>query len=243
MGFAFTYWTVVMGISFSLANGSMTLLSQAYGADDTEQLNLTIKQTLWVGTTLTAGLTILHVTLARELVSILGAGPAATEYGAIYLQVMALVFVFKFLNQTGSRVFVCANDAWTPMVFRVCGAVLNIVLNAAFIFGLGLGVFGAALGTLLATITITVALGIGLVRGSFPGLGEFPVRLRIGPPYFDAELTGQLLKIGTPLMTRRLVSRGARFVMIASVAQFGTIVVAAYTIGRQIRGLTNAPGW
>lgn len=112
------------------------------------------------------------------------------------------------------------------------GAVVNLILNVVFIFGLGLGVFSAALGTLLAAIIVTLAFGVGFLWGYFPGVGALPVRVKHQRPFFDLRLGKQLLEISAPLVVRRMRSRAAQFPMLAIVSQFGTVIVAAYQVSR-----------
>ncbi len=243
MGFAFAYWMVALSVGFSLANGAMTFLSQRYGADDMAGFDLAFKQTLWIELVLASALTIGFFVGAEPLIAALGAGPEALEYGRIYLQVVVVGLVFEATSQLASRTLVSANDAWTPMTVRAGGAVGNVFLNAVFIFGLGLGVFGAALGTVIATAGVATVLAVGFVRGRLPGFGSLPVRISLTGPYFDRQLSTQILEVGTPLMVRRIVSRASQFFMLAIVAHFGTVIVAAYVASREVRALMNTPGW
>lgn len=243
LGFAFAYWMVAIAVAYSLANGAMAFLSQRYGADDMPGMDLAFKQTLWIELLL-AGLFITLYTLAStELVAVLGAGPEALVHGSVYLQVVVWALVFDAISLLAGRALVSANDAWTPMVIRAGGAVANIGLNAIFIFGLGLGVFGAALGTVLSSAAITVVLVVGFLRGRLPHFGELPVKISVTGPWFDLGLTRQIIEVGTPLVARELVSRVAQFPMLAIVAQFGTVIVAAYVASREVRALMNTPGW
>lgn len=243
MGFAFAYWSIANAVGFSLANGAMTFLSQRFGAEDVRGFDLAFKQTLWIELTFAGVFMAIFVAGAELLIGILGAAPASLSHGTIYLQVIALGLGFEVTSQLASRAFVSANDAWTPMVIRGGGALMNIVLNAVFIFGLGLGVFGAALGTVLSAAAICVVTVIGLVWGRLPYLGSIPARIYLRRPLFDGHLMKQIIEVSMPLVGRRILSRGSQFLMLAIVAQFGTIIVAAYVASREVREIMNAPGW
>lgn len=243
IAFARPYWSVAGGIGTAIANGSIVLISQRYGAEAYNEMDIAIKQSLIVSTLVALPIVVFYWFLAGELIGLLGASPEATMYGTTYLQVTGLAHLFKFPNKVAGRTLVGVDDAWTPMVFRAGGAVVNLVLNVIFIFGLGLGVFGAALGTLLAAIIVTLAFGVGFVWGYFPGIGELPVRVRHQRPFFDLRLGKQLLEISAPLVVRRMGSRAAQFPMLAIVSQFGTVIVAAYQVSRQIRKMMNTPNW
>lgn len=243
LGFAIAYWGIAGAIGFSLANGAMTFLSQRYGANDTVGFDLVMKQTLWIELAIAGVLAVVFIAFADRLIELLGASPAATRYGTTYLHVMALALLFELPNKVGSRALLSADDAWSPMVVRASGAIGNVLLNAVFIFVFGWGVFGAALGTLVSTVAVTVAFSFGLTTGWLPAIGELPVRIRLVPPHIHRPTIKQILEVGVPLMGKQIVSRGANFLMLAIVAYFGTIVVAAYTVARAIRDLMNTPAW
>ncbi len=243
MGFAVAYWAIAIGIGFSMANGGMTFISQRFGADDPVGLDLAFKQTLWLELALAGAIMVAYVGFATPLIELLGAAPTSVRYGSTYLSVVALGAAFEVTNMLAARTFVSANDAWTPMVLRAGGAAANILLNAVFIFGLGLGVFGAAAGTVLATAVVTLVFAAGMLRGSLPGVGALPFSISLRGPYLDRRLLGQIVDVGAPLVLRQVVSRAAQFFMLAIVANFGTIVVAAYVASREVRAVMNAPAW
>lgn len=243
LGFAYTYMFLVSGLSLGTAGGTISLVSQRYGADEYREIDLAVKQSIWIAIFMAIPLTIIYWQFADELIRLLGAASMTLQFGSTYLQLISLGFVFKFVNHIAGRALIGVDDAWTPMVFRVAGSGLNIVLNVILIFGLGLGVTGAAVGTLCATILVAGCFIWGFVGGSFPIIGDFPIQLRLEPPYVDWPLMRQLLDISFPLMIRRMGAGAARFPLIALVAQFGTVIVAAYTISRRVRTLMNAPNW
>jgi len=243
MGFAFAYWAIARGVGFSLANGGMTLMAQRFGADDAAGMDLAFKQTLWLELLLAGAFTITFVAAAEPLIAVLGASPDALGHGTVYLQVVAVGLLFGVSNQLATRLLISANDAWTPMVLRAGGAVFNVALNAVFIFWLDLGVFGAALGTVVASIVITATFWLGFLRGRLPYFGSLPIRISASGPYLDRTVLRQVVELGSPLVGRLVVSRGSHFFMLAIVAQFGTVIVAAYVAAREVRALMNAPGW
>ena len=150
---------------------------------------------------------------------------------------------FAGLNLIGSRTLVGTDDAWTPMVIRVGGAVVNVALNAALIFGLDLGVLGAALGTVLANVVVTATFALGLVRGRVPLIGAFPTTLDPLGSYLDRETMFRVVRIGTPIIGKNLAWRLGEFPLLAIVDLFGTAVAAAFVIALRVRDLLNTPGW
>jgi putative MATE family efflux protein len=179
---------------------------------------------------------------AEPLVGLVGDDTTTIRLGATYLQILSLGLLFNVLNQASSRTLAGADDTWIAMSIRATGAGINIILNAVFIFGLGMGVAGAALGTVIAEGLVTACFVWGFYAGQLPIIGSFPITLSPHRPYFDMALTKQLLLISPPLIGQHLLRTVARFPLFAILALLGPTVVAAFEVARRIRQLMGTPG-
>jgi len=243
IGFANPYWGFAFVLGGGLSTGSIALVSQRYGADAFNQVSQAVRSSVFLTVAVTFPITAALWSFPTELISLLTNDTRVIELGAAYLQLVAFGIPFAGLNLVGGRVLIGADDAWTPMILRGGGAIVNIALNAVLIFGLEMGVVGAALGTVFSNAIVTVAFAIGLAAGWPPGVGSFPVTVAFRGQYIHWKTLQDLVRISTPATGRRMVWTGARFPMLAIVALFGPPVVAAYVISRQIWGLMNTPGW
>ncbi|WP_436936339.1 MATE family efflux transporter [Halovenus marina] len=243
VGFATPYWGLAFAVGGGVAGGTLALVSQRFGADAYEELGLTIRTSTLMTVVLTVPITAVFWTFPGELISVLSSNEDAIEQGATYLQIVGLGIPFAGLNLVGSRAVIGADDAYTAMQLRGAGAVANIGLNAVFIFGLGLGVTGAALGTVLSNAGVTSAFAIGLTRGRLPGAGEFPVQIAATKSYVDVGMMRDIVDIGLPIGARGLVWTVAEFPMLGILDLFGEATVAGFVIARRIVGIMNAPGW
>lgn len=242
LAFATVYWGLANSFALGLVGGTISQVSQRYGAEQQKDLDLAVKQSLWVGTLLVTPFVLVYWVVADPLVAVLSNDAATISHGADYLRYISIALLFTALNLIASRTLAGADDTQIAMAIRATGAVANIVFNTIFIFGLGMGAAGAALGTVLAEALITACFAWGFVVGSVPVVGRFPVRISVGPPYFDLVLTKQLLRITPPLMAQKLGRSLARFPLFAILALFGPTVVAAFEVARRIRNLLSAFG-
>ena len=243
VGFASPYWGVAFSLGGGIAGGTIALVSQRYGAEAFDELGQTVRSSAALVVAVSIPVAAAFWLFPTELISILTDDEAVIGFGATYLRILGIGVPFAGLNLIGSRIYIGADDAWTPMLVRSGGAIANVVLSAAFIFGLGSGVAGAALGTVLANVFVTAAFAVGLVAGRLPGGKSLPMRVDPFGSYVDAETLRQLVRIGLPVVGRTMVWTVAKFPMLAIVALFGPTVVAAYVIARRIWGLMNVPGW
>ena len=112
-------------------------------------------------------------------------------------------------------------DTRTPLVVTVITFSANLVLNVWFVLGMGWGIQGSAIGTLVCQIAMAVALVCVLwmrTRG---------LDLNLMP-----HLSGiaSSLRDGTPLLIRTLALRAALYVTTWVAARSGAITMASYQV-------------
>ena len=140
----------------------MSLIAQAKGARDPARMSLVTRQAISSGVLVALVLTLFGLLMARPLMRFANSGgdPAAVELGTSYLRILFIGTPFLTLNIICNRLMQGAGDTVTPLMLTVAINVLNIGLNALFMFGLGpvpaYGVDGAAIGTVISR-------GIGVV--------------------------------------------------------------------------------
>lgn len=242
LAFANIYWGLANSFSLGLAGGTISQVSQRFGANRHQRLDLTVKQSIWVGIALAAPFILVYTSFSELLINLIGDDPMSIGLGAAYLQVLAFGLLFNVFNLVLSRTLAGTDDTWIAMSIRATGALTNILLNTIFIFGFGMGVEGAALGTVLAEGLITCWFVWGIVTGSVPIIGEFPITLTISGPYFSPDLTRQLLTISPPIMAQKFARSFARFPLFAILAFFGPTTVAAFETARRVRRLLQSTG-
>jgi len=243
VGFAGPYWGIAFALGGGLAAGTIALVSQHFGADTEEGVGQAVRSSVLVVVAVTLPMVAVLATFAEPLIALVSSNTAAVAIGGDYLRVVAFGVPFAALNLVGSRVYIGVDDAWTPMAVRGGGALLNIGLNALFIFGFGMGAVGAATGTVLSNVVATAVFAVGLSHGRLPGIGELPVQVDPFGPYVDLATARDIVDIGTPVVGRSMVWTVAEFPMLAIVDAFGVHVVAAYVVARRIWGIMNTPGW
>lgn len=101
-----------------------------------------------------------------------------------YVSVVFIGILFVFLYNFFSYLLRAMGNSTMPLVFLAASAVINIVLDIWFVWGLQMGVKGAAWATVLAQIVSGVGIAIyalfrlPLLRGAVTGVRGNPLRLR-----------------------------------------------------------------
>lgn len=240
LAFASVYWQIANAFSIGLAGGMISQVSQRYGAGRHREIDTVVKQTIWIGLVVMIPFLAAYWLFSEPFVALLGSDLATINYGATYLQFLSIALLFNVANHSFSRTLAGADDTWIAMSVRATGAFVNVALNAILIFGAGMGVQGAAIGTIIAEAVVAGTLAWGFLTGSLPLLGEFPVTVSLRRPYYDRGLARQLVTLAPPLIFDRLARTLGRFPLLMILAMFGPLVVAAFEVARRVRTLMEA---
>ncbi len=246
LAYALAYWGIVAMLGLGLAGGTISLVSQNYGADELERASLVVKASVLVTILLAVPIMAVFVAVPEPLIGIFGPEPASLDHGVVYLVLVAPAVLFEMLNLIASRTYTGIGDTYTEMVVRATGAVLNVVISAVLIFWFGMGVAGAAIGTTVSTGVVTVVLGWGMVGRSYAGrlgMEPSPVPISIAGPWVDFALLRQLLEVAAPEIGRRLAQGVVVFPLLWIAATFGPLIVTAFEVARRVRSLLNCVNW
>ncbi|TYL38619.1 MATE family efflux transporter [Natronococcus pandeyae] len=245
LAFALAYWEIVTMLGLGLAGGTISLVSQNYGGEETERASVVVTQSVLLAVVIAVPMAALFLAFSDQLIGLFGAGPESLAHGSTYLVFVAPAVLFELLNLIASRTYTGVGDTFTEMMARAGGAVLNILLSALLIFGFGMGVAGAAIGTTLSTGFVTVVLAWGMVGRSYGRLGmePSPVPIGRGGAWLEPTVIRQLIEISTPEIGRRLAQGIVVFPLLWIAASFGPVIVTALEVGRRVRSLINSVNW
>ena len=241
LGFAGQIVFLLQVAILGLVVGSVATISRAHGAGDRERVAHVLRQSTQLAVLLALVIGLSGAALAEPVLHALGARGAALTAGVDYLRPMMLGCIAWYLTLFLSGVLRAVGNTRLPFMVALGVNALNVVLNYAFILGnLGspaLGVFGSALGTLIAQgVGVVVIAGL-LVRGAVPAL---PLSLR--PKAIDVTLAKDLLRIGAPAAADMLLLQGSFLAIVGMLGRVAPVAVAAHGIGLRIQALAFVPG-
>lgn len=240
ISFAVVYWQFAFGLG--IAGGTIGLVAQRYGTDRPNAAAPVIAHSLLLGLAVTLPFVVTYWAGSGALIRVFTEDAAIVRYGSTYLRVSAFALLFLTCNVVASRALAGADNTRIPMSIRATGAVVNIALNALLIFGLQLGVFGAAVASVIAEGLVSVSFAYGFVRGGLPVIGPFPLAVSVSEPRLHVGLVRQLLRTSLPLIGQRLGNVVVRFPLLVLLAMVGPTVVASWEVARRVRNLLNASG-
>lgn len=197
VGVSFAYMTFINAIGFYFGHGSGNYISTALGAKkyaDAERMAATGFISSMVIGTLAAVFGLLFLS---PLSRMMGATPDVLESANDYLLFILIGTPFMMSSLTLNNQLRLQGNARYAMVGISTGAVLNIFLDALFIYVLDMGVMGASLATCISQMVGWFVLLLGTERG-----GNVHIRFRNFTPSWQSYK--DIFKGGTPSLCRHV---------------------------------------
>lgn len=217
-------------ISFvvGIAIGATVIISQYYGAKQMDRVKRTI-DTLYIFMFFASIiLTTVGILTSKYIFQLISLPEDVIPLAIDYFTVYATGFIFFFGFQGTSAVLRGLGDSKTPLYFLIISTLTNIGLDLFFVLGLGWGVKGVALATVIAQAGAFFTI-VWYLNRYHTFLDFSPLKMR-----FDKEIFKKSLKIGLPTgFQQTFVSLGF-LALYRIVNMFGTPTIAAYTIAMRI---------
>ena len=142
--------TIVIAFANLIGMGGAPLFSIKRGEGNEKEAEAILGNSVTLLVIFGLCLTVVGLIVKRPLLYLLGASENTIEYAVSYLNIYALGTLFVQLT-LGMNAFVTAEGfTKVSMVSVAIGAILNIALDPIMIFGLNMGVRGAALATVIS---------------------------------------------------------------------------------------------
>lgn len=219
---AAVFTTVFFGFNF-LTYGTTAAVARRRGADDPIGASRYAVQALWLAIGLGLISSVVLLVAAPAIVRLMGATPAVAEPAIAYLRIRACAAVALLTVQVGHGAFRGLHDTRTPLLITIAANIVNGVVSWWLIYPMGLGVAGAAIGTVAAEVGAAVAfLVLGARRLSRAGL-------RI-----DRTAMREILRVSRDLFLRTASLLTGLLITTAIAARMGTVVVASHQIAREL---------
>ena len=147
---------IVSAFAALVGSGGAPRASIHMGKQDYDQAEKILGNCFTLQVVISAILTAVLFLFNRKFLLAFGASENTIEYAVSYMNIYSLGTIFVELT-LGMNMFITAQGfAKTGMLSVLIGAVCNIVLDPVFIFGMHMGVRGAALATVLSQACSTI---------------------------------------------------------------------------------------
>ncbi|WP_189929046.1 MATE family efflux transporter [Streptomyces sulfonofaciens] len=228
LGVSSALLTTAVSVFVFLAYATTAAVARRVGAGDLQAAVRQGVDGIWLALILGAAVILVVLPTAPALVEVFGASPTAAPYATTYLRISSLGIPAMLVVLAATGVLRGLQDTRTPLYVAIAGFVANGVLNAALVYGAGLGIAGSAWGTVIAQCGMAAVYLTVVVRGA----RRHGASLRP-----DAAGIRACATAGAPLLIRTLSLRAILMIATAVAARLGDADIAAHQIVQSLWSL------
>ncbi|MFW5819980.1 MAG: MATE family efflux transporter [Bacteroidota bacterium] len=227
----FTLIALIIGVAF----GGTIVISQYFGARDYERVRRAIGTIYVLMFSMALVLSAIGLIFIDEILALVDIPEEVLPEATAYLKIIiAGIVVFFGFNGT-SAILRGLGDSKTPMVFIIISTFFNIFFDILFVLWFGWGIEGAAYATILSQGGAFLSAVIYLNRT------HKLISIRIKDFVFDYEIFRQSIRIGLPTGFQQTFVALGMIALLKIVNQFGTNVIAAYSVAGRIDSIAMQP--
>ena len=243
VGYATQFFFLIQSALFAVGLACVALMARAIGAGDPVRARGVLVSSLQVAIAVTLTFTLLILSAPAGLLGLLGARPDVIEAGLPYLRLVVGSSVLLAITLTLDSALRANRDTRTPMLVAIVITAVKLVANWVLIFGkLGfpsLNLAGAGWATLLSQLVgLLIFLAIIARRPA-----DSPVAVRWSNLLRPNSETREVIRIAAPGIAERVVlNLGLLSYFWILSRYYGTLAVAAYTLGVPLLSFSWIPG-
>ena len=228
---SFLFFSIFSGIS----GGCGIVTSQLFGARKDEEVCRAIANSAYItlASSLLTGL--LVFLMVPTVLSWMGTPQEILPEAIIYMRMTSASVPLIAIYNYASSMQRALGDSRTPLYFLIFSCFLNVGLDLLFVGAFGLGVFGAALATMMSQLLA----GIGSLLYAFRRNPYF--RLNRSALAVDRQIMKKAVRLGLPLALQWSLIAISTTALQSVVNTFGATAMAAYTATCRLEQLVQQP--
>ena len=236
IGFVTPLFMVLVGLGNGIGAGANSLIARNIGAKNYDEANNSALHAILLSIVISLIFTVLIEVFMVPILKFMGAGDTI-QYAMNYSYIIfGFLFVFVY-SGVASAIFRSEGDMRRATISIAVTSIMNIILDPIFIYGLNLGITGAAWATVLSAIMSCLVMSYWI-------WGKKDLYLDLSPKNFSysSKIMIETLHVAIPSTLENIVFSALGIIinnMLVLVA--GTTAVAVYTASMRIVQLCMIP--
>ncbi len=233
--------TLVYAVAIGLSMAATAIVARRIGEKDIKGASQATVQVIFLGVAIAVIISIIGILYPKEILGLMGGEPELIAEGYGYTQVLLGGNVTIMLLFLINAVFRGAGNASIAMWTLILSNGLNLILDPMFIFGFGpipaMGVEGAAIATTIGRGTAVVFQLLVLFYGWSKlkiGFKDLVIRMNI---------LMNLIKVSIGGIGQFLIATSSWVFLMRIMSEFGSDVLAGYTIAIRVMLFSLMPSW
>ncbi len=238
VGVVFSVMAFMQACGFFFGHGSGTFISRQLGSGNSDEANKMAATGFFSCFAVGILIALCGILFVTPLSVVLGSTPTILPYTKAYLRIIMIGAPFTMSSLVLNNQLRFQGSASYAMVGIVSGAVINIGLDPLLIFGLDMGVAGAALATVISQIVSFCILFAMSMRGG-------NIQLRIKNFRFKFYYYKEIFRGGIPSLCRQGLASVAQICLTRAAgtyggAELGDAAIAAMSIVGRVSMFANS---
>ncbi len=224
VGVVFSIMTIIQAVGFTLGMGSGTWIGRLLGAREEKKASQVAATGFYSALAFGLLLTVAGLLFEDPLMRLLGATDTILPYAKAYADYILLAAPVMCASFVMNNLLRFEGMARFAMLGIASGGILNMILDPVFIFGLDLGIAGAAIATAFSQcISFLILLSCFLRRRTV-------VRLNISNLSRNVSTYLEIVKNGLPSFCRQGMASAANISLNLAAGAYGDPAIAAMSI-------------
>ena len=227
VGIVGAFISMLIWVFGQIRSAISSIISQYVGANKLDEIKTLPVQAIAIVVAGSLFVLAISYPFAKQIFQFYNASGTVLDFCVTYFKIRIFGFPFSLFVFAVFGIFRGLQNTYYPMVIAIIGALLNVVLDIAFVYGIegfipAMNIEGAAYASIIAQITMAVIALILL-------LNKTAISLKLSFS-FHKEIPRLLGMIGN-LFIRTIALNTALFFATAYATDYGKEYIAAYTIG------------
>lgn len=221
---AFPISLIFSGIGLTFGAGAGSYISRLLGGEKKKEADIVATVAMFTSVIIGAitGMTLLF--LLTDVLKFMGAIPSIIEIAKKYAIIFIISTMVSTANVTAGNLAVAQGAAKVSLKAMIIGSVLNMALDPIFIYGLNLGVNGAAIATLISQV-VTLFIYIIYFKSE-----KSYIKLKISNFKPTINAYKEILKVGISMFLLQIFSSISMSKISSSASLYGEDAIAAMGI-------------
>lgn len=212
---------IIIGLGMMFGAGASSYISRLLGKGEYEQADKAASTALFSGILVGAMVIAAILTFLEPVLMSLGATDTILPYAKAYARIYITGSIINVFTVTMNNLLTAQGATRFTMIAMLTGSLANVILDPLLIYGMSLGIEGAAIATVLS-LCINMALYIGYIAKK-----QGVLNLSFKKITFSGTIYAEILKIGVPVLLFQFLSSTSMGLINTAAKPHGDYAVAA----------------
>jgi putative MATE family efflux protein len=228
VGVVFSLMAIIQAVGFGIGMGANSLISRNLGAQKNKEANIYGSTAVFSGLIFGSLLMIMGLININALMRLIGSSDTVLPYAVSYGKYILIAAPFMCLAFVLNNILRAEGQPFFAMIGMTIGGLLNVVLDPLLIFGLDMGISGAAVATMASQIVSAIIMAEYFVTK------KSVVQLSVGDISKNSSIYLRIFKTGIPTIFRQGLGSISTTILNVQASVYGATAVAAISIANKI---------